>query len=183
MIDLGQQQPNYNIPVPRVQMPQVPQMPFMAQPEKVAPLGEMIFVDTKEQLQGVNIPANSQRVFFSKTMQGFNGIQRDLCAGFGSVTAGLTQLGYQQQQCCCELKGAIHAEGEATRALITENIIQGLREKIVAKDQELQTANFQLSQQAQSAALISALRPVPIPAYLTASPYTTGYNGGCCGAV
>jgi hypothetical protein len=69
MIDLGQQQqqPNYNIPVPRVQMPQVPQMPFMAQPEKVAPLGEMIFVDTKEQLQGVNIPANSQRVFFSKT--------------------------------------------------------------------------------------------------------------------
>lgn len=116
-------------------------------------------------------------------LQGFNGIQRDLCAGFGSVTAGLTQLGYQQQQCCCELKGAIHAEGEATRALITENIIQGLRDRIVAKDQELQTANFQLSQQAQSAALISALRPVPIPAYLTASPYTTGYNGGCCGAV
>ena len=116
-------------------------------------------------------------------LQGFNGIQRDLCSGFGSVTAGLTQLGYQQQQCCCELKGAIHAEGEATRALITENIIQGLRDRIVAKDQELQTANFQLSQQAQSAALINALRPVPIPAYLTASPYTTAYNGGCCGAV
>lgn len=116
-------------------------------------------------------------------LQGFNGIQRDLCAGFGSVTAGLTQLGYQQQQCCCELKGAIHAEGEATRALITENIIQGLRDRIVAKDQELQTANFQLSQQAQSAALIAALRPTPIPAYVTCSPYTTGYNGGCCGAV
>jgi hypothetical protein len=112
-------------------------------------------------------------------LQGFNGIQRDLCAGFGSVTAGLNQLGYQQQQCCCEIKGAIHAEGEATRALITENIIQGLRDRIVAKDQELQTANFQLSQQAQSAALINALRPVPIPAYITASPYTTGY-GACC---
>jgi hypothetical protein len=112
-------------------------------------------------------------------LQGFNGIQRDLCAGFGSVTAGLNQLGYQQQQCCCELKGAIHAEGEATRALITENIIQGLRDRIVAKDQELQTANFQLSQQAQSAALINALRPTPIPAYVTCSPYTTGY-GGCC---
>lgn len=113
-------------------------------------------------------------------LQGFNGIQRDLCAGFGSVTAGLNQLGYQQQQCCCELKGAIHAEGEATRALITENIIQGLRDRIVAKDQELQTANFQLSQQAQSAALINALRPTPIPAYITCSPYTTGYGG--CGA-
>lgn len=112
-------------------------------------------------------------------LQGFNGIQRDLCAGFSSVTAGLNQLGYQQQSCCCELKGAIHAEGEATRALITENIIQGLRDRIVAKDQELQTANFQLSQQAQSAALINALRPTPIPAYITCSPYTTGY-GGCC---
>lgn len=112
-------------------------------------------------------------------LQGFNSIQRDLCAGFSSVTAGLNQLGYQQQQCCCELKGAIHAEGEATRALITENIIQGLRDRIVAKDQELQTANFQLSQQAQSAALINALRPTPIPAYVTCSPYTTGY-GGCC---
>ena len=115
-------------------------------------------------------------------LQGFNGIQRDLCAGFGSVTAGLNQLGYQQQQCCCEIKGAIHAEGEATRALITENIIQGLRDRIVAKDQELQTANFQLSQQAQSAALINALRPTPIPAYITCSPYTTGYTG-CCNAV
>lgn len=115
-------------------------------------------------------------------LTGFNGIQRDLCAGFSGVTAGLTQLGYQQQQCCCEIKGAIHAEGEATRALITENIIQGLRDRIVAKDQELQTANFQLSQQAQSAALVNALRPVPIPAYITASPYTTGYTG-CCNAV
>ena len=113
-------------------------------------------------------------------LNGFNGIQRDLCAGFGSVTAGLNQLGYQQQQCCCEIKGAIHAEGEATRALITENIIQGLRDRIVAKDQELQTANFQLSQQAQSAALINALRPVPVPAYVVGSPYVTGYNCGCC---
>jgi hypothetical protein len=119
-------------------------------------------------------------------LQGFNGIQRDLCAGFSSVTAGLNQLGYQQQQCCCEVKGAIHAEGEATRALITENIIQGLRDRIVAKDQELQTANFQLSQQAQSAALINALRPTPVPAYITCSPFTTGYSGcggyGGCGA-
>lgn len=112
-------------------------------------------------------------------LQGFNGIQRDLCTGFGNVTAGLNQLGYQQQQCCCEIKGAIHAEGEATRALITENIIQGLRDRIVAKDQELQTANFQLSQQAQSATLINALRPTPVPAYITCSPFTTSYSGNC----
>lgn len=64
--------------------------------------------------------------------------------------------------------------------MITENIIQGLRDRIVAKDQELQTANFQLSQQAQSAAIIGALRPVPIPAYTVQSPYGTYGYGGCC---
>ena len=58
--------------------------------------------------------------------------------------------------------------------------MQALRDKIVAKDQELQTANFQLSQQAQSASLISALRPFPQPAYITCSPYqAVNYGYGC----
>lgn len=116
---------------------------------------------------------------------GIRGIQQGLCdgfyannttllQGFSGIQNGLAQLGYANQQCCCEIKGAIHAEGEATRALITENIIQNLRDRIVGKDQELQTANFQLSQQAQTAAIVGALRPVPIPAYLTCSPYTAG---------
>ena len=132
--------------------------------------------------------------------QGFNdqdtrasirGIQQGLCdgfyannttmlQGFSGIQNGLAQLGYAQQQCCCELKSALHAEGEATRALITENIIQGLRDRIVAKDQELQTANFQLSQQAQTANIINTLRPVPIPAYITCSPYTSGLGCGNC---
>ena len=58
-------------------MPKIPTMPFMPQQEKVAPLGEMIFVDTKEQLQGVSIPANSQRVFFSKNTQQFYVVETD----------------------------------------------------------------------------------------------------------
>jgi hypothetical protein len=106
-------------------------------------------------------------------LQGFNGIQRDLCAGFGSVTAGLNQLGYQQQQCCCEIKGAIHAEGEATRALINANTMQALRDKLADKDRDVLIRDFQLSQQAQNAALIAELRPCAKPAYITCSPYTT----------
>lgn len=35
---------------------------------------------------------------------GFNGVQRDLCQGFNGVTASITNLGYQLQQCCCDLK-------------------------------------------------------------------------------
>ena len=33
-------------------------------------------------------------------LQGFNGIQRELCEGFSGVNAGLTTLGYQMKDCC-----------------------------------------------------------------------------------
>ena len=48
-------------------------------------------------------------------LNGFNGIQRDLCSGFNgvnqtlnngfnSVNTNINQLSYQMQQCCCDLK-------------------------------------------------------------------------------
>lgn len=136
-------------------------------------------------------------------LQGFNGIQRDLCTGFSAVNAGISENRFTAQQCCCEtnrnidavryenskntcdITTAIHAEGEATRALINANTMQNLRDKLADKDRELMTANFQLSQQAQSAALVDQLRPCARPAYLTCSPYQAAnypYNGcGCCG--
>lgn len=80
----------------------------------------------------------------------------------------------QMAECCCDLKTAIHAEGENTRALITANTIQELRDN-------LQAAQLQLGNVAQTNNLISALRPTPIPAYITCSPYQSygfnGYNG------
>ena len=51
--------------------------------------------------------------------------------------------------------------------------MQDLRDKLADRDRDLITANFQLSQQAQSANLISTLRPFPQPAYITCSPYQT----------
>lgn len=86
----------------------------------------------------------------------------------------------QLASCCCDLKTAIHAEGEATRGLIQGNTIQDLRDRLAERDRDLSTANFQLSQQAQSANIISTLQPTPRPAYLTCSPYFA-YNYGGCG--
>lgn len=43
----------------------------------------------------------------------------------------------QQAQCCCELKTAIHAEGEATRALIQADTIQNLRDRLGAAEATL----------------------------------------------
>lgn len=130
-------------------------------------------------------------------LQGFNGIQRDLCTGFSAVNAGIAENRFAAQQCCCEtnrnidavrfenskntcdITTAIHAEGEATRALINANTMQDLRDKLADRDRDLMAANFQLSQQAQSANLINELRPCAKPAYMTCSPYATANNCGC----
>lgn len=87
----------------------------------------------------------------------------------------------QQAQCCCDVKTAIHAEGEATRALINANTMQELRDN-------LQAAQLQLGTLSQTNTLLSAINKTPVPAYLTCSPYQTTYNpyantgcGGCSG--
>ena len=136
-------------------------------------------------------------------LQGQNPLQRDLCQGFSSTAAAIAENRFAAQNCCCEtnrnidavryeaakntcdIVRAIEKDGDATRALISANTMQALRDKIAEKDQMLQTANFQLSQQAQSANLINELRPCAKPAYITCSPYQSqnyGYNFGCgCG--
>ena len=63
--------------------------------------------------------------------------------------------------------------------MIQQNTINALEAKLADKDRELQTANFQLSQQAQSANLIGALRPFPQPAYITCSPYSANTTCNC----
>lgn len=93
---------------------------------------------------------------------------------------------FDNQKCCCDLQKTIHEEAETTRALINANKMESLRDRIAERDRELQTANFQLSQQAQSANLINTLRPFPQPAYITCSPYessrcSSSYNYCGCG--
>ena len=128
---------------------------------------------------------------------GFYAINNGLKDGFYGTQAGITELGYAMKDCCCQtnrnidsvrydmskgfcdVAGAIHAEGEATRALINANTMQALRDKLEDKDRELMTANFQLSQQAQNAYLINEIRPCARPAYITCSPYTTASFCGC----
>ena len=132
-------------------------------------------------------------------LQGFNGVQRDLCTGFSAINAGIAENRFAQQQCCCtlqneiqsvkaenyrntcEITNAVHAEGEATRALIQHNVMQGLRDKLADKDRDLQSANFQLSQLSQTANIIGTLRPFPQPSYLTANPYQSVANYYGCG--
>jgi hypothetical protein len=135
----------------------------------------------------------------------FGNVQRDLCTGFSSVAQGFNTVNanladnrYAMQSCCCdtnrnidavrydnsrntcEITQAIREEAEQTRALINANTMQELRDRLEAKNNELQSANFQLSQCAQNAYLVNELRPCPIPAYLTGSPYAAYSNGCSC---
>lgn len=84
---------------------------------------------------------------------GFANVQQSLCAGFGNIANGMNQntnlinsnitaLGNQVQQGCCNIQNTIHAEGELTRAVIQQNTIQELRDKIADKDRDLQTATL-----------------------------------------
>lgn len=136
---------------------------------------------------------------YTQLANGVRDLKDGQCAGFAGVNAGIAENRFSAQQCCCEtnrnidavraenykntceITTAIHGEGEATRALINQNTMQNLRDKLADKDRELMTANFQLSQQAQSAALVDVLRPFPTPAYITCSPYQSAYGGCGCG--
>ena len=131
-------------------------------------------------------------------LQNVMGLQNAMTSGFYGVNSGLAENRFAQQQCCCELKSgqkdlaneayrntceittAIHAEGEATRALINDNTMQELRDKLSDRDRDLLYANLQNSQYLQNSYLIDALRPVSRPAYITCSPYQTTQNY-CCG--
>ena len=72
----------------------------------------------------------------------------------------------------CKITTAIHGEAEATRALITANQMQNLRDRLAETDRALQSANYQISQITQTNNIVSQLRPTPVPAYNVCSPYT-----------
>lgn len=127
----------------------------------------------------------------------FRGQEVSMLQGFNSIGAQLADNRFAQQDCCCQVKGAIkdlsaenyrntceittaiHSEGEATRALITANSMQDLRDKLADRDRDLMTANLFAAQQTQTQNLINQLKPTPIPAYITCSPYATTATCGC----
>lgn len=131
-----------------------------------------------------NLKNTMDNGFGAATNQNF-AIQQDLCHDLNTLTGGIAQLGYQQQKCCCDLgraidnvryegaqntcaiTNAIHADGEATRALIVTTQMQELRD-------QLQAAKEEISIRKQN----DILFPRPVPSYPSCSPYTA-YPGGC----
>lgn len=103
--------------------------------------------NTVNTLNGLNVAVNN----------GFNGIAMGMNNGFNSVNAGLANLGFNMQQCCCDLKTSLNAnislQGDLTRQLIQNNTMQDLRDKLADKDRELNSAIFAASQMTQTRTL------------------------------
>lgn len=144
-----------------------------------------------------------QEFNFNDLQRSVLGIQNGLCDGFyaqnTTMLNGFNAIGNQiqesrfaSQQCCCETNrnidslkyenarntcdiiSAIKADGDATRAAMTQKTIQELRDK-------LQDAKFENSQFMQNQYLVNQLQPVARPAYITCSPYVANGCGGTCG--
>ena len=144
-------------------------------------------------------PAVQGALTRSDLFEGFNnqdlnaqlrGITNGLSDGFYAVNSGMKDGFYGIKDAICgtnrnidgvkyDLSTAIHAEGEATRALINANTIQELRDRLEARDRDIMVRDFQLSQLAQNQYLVNEIRPCAKPAYITCSPYTTA---SFCGA-
>jgi hypothetical protein len=142
----------------------------------------------------------------NRTQDGFARLDTSLCQlghaqsmqsmnNYNGLTGQLTEMRFANQQCCCDTKGLIQssfcdlrhqmqmdkcatdalivAEGEKTRALIRDIDTAKLREELTA-------AKAQLSQNAQTAAIVSAVQAQCGPK--CGMPYGTS-NCGCnpCG--
>lgn len=53
-----------------------------------------------------------------------------------NINAKLCKIEMEQQECCCKELEATHCEGEKTRALIEQNYIQDLRDRLNDKNME-----------------------------------------------
>lgn len=143
---------------------------------------------------------------------GFGDVQTALCGGFAGVNASITNaqinnmqntfaLQSQLSQCCCDnrlatvqTQNVVATEGAATRLAIQEQTqaildkmcqqeIDALKSQNLALQNQLNIANLNASQTAQTAQLIAdntaqtqyivnRVAPYPIPAYTVANPVT-----------
>lgn len=148
--------------------------------------------------------------------QGFNGVNTSVLQAQNATEKGFAQVGYQIADCCCQTQRVIdgvnynmakntcdiqNTINTSTRDIIdsqrdgTNAILNFLtQEKISSLQAENAQLTAQLSQNAQTRTLIDTLRPCPMPAYITCSPYESvygtgrngcgygyGYNGCGCG--
>ena len=99
-----------------------------------------------------------------------------------SVERGFSSVAYETQRQTCDIINAMNAGFNAIKEREDAREIQNLRDQV-------QAYQLSASQQAQTANLVSQLRPCPSPSYIVPNPFGCGCNnygypyngnGGCC---
>lgn len=139
-------------------------------------------------------------------LTGFGNVAMGNMQNTNAITARLSDMAAQSAACCCETQRLIErglcevnynilTQANATNTNIAsaardiiENNNAGVRsildfltqDKIATLQAENQALRLTASQQAQNAFLIDQLgTKAPIPAYVVANPYASGYYAGC----
>lgn len=116
---------------------------------------------------------NDVRGGFQSVQSGICSVDKEILDNRYSAQLGFQNLGQQLQDCCCNLRTTIIEQNQATRDLIQENYIDGLRTA-------LSDAKAEISNRSQSTYILSQLGQ-----YYTnpsVNPYTCYNNCGCgCG--
>lgn len=109
---------------------------------------------------------------------GFNSVNQDICGATSGIQAAIADNGFKMQNCCCELKSLIRDESDKTRALITDNTIQGLRDQVAQKDRELLTSSLVTSNVLQTNNIEAYMRQLLLQ-YNNGMFNNNAYGCGC----
>ena len=139
-----------------------------------------------------------------------NGVNTNILTSGNNITNAISDLGYRQQDCCCQIQRAIDSVNynmATNTCSITNNATQNTRDiidvvnnnyralhdeivanriedknaQIQAQQNEINALRLAASQAKQNNYLINELKPCPNPAYIVPNPYCN-YNNSCvCG--
>ena len=111
-------------------------------------------------------------------LNGFAGVSREIASCCCETNRNIDQLRFDTERQHCETRRAIDANTDRILGYLTNQEMDRLRA-------ENQALRFSASQSAQHAYILSELRPIAKPAYISCSPFAGAYgwnNGGnACG--
>ena len=117
---------------------------------------------------------------------GFNGIQRDLCQGFAAINAGINQVRFDNQQCCCETQRLLDRNdynAAMNTAAINANTTAGIQ-KVLDKmcENETNALRARVQQLELQSAMCGVVRYPTMTTYATnCNPFLSGC--GCNGNI
>lgn len=95
---------------------------------------------------------------------GFNSVNMGICNGFNGVQSSIANLGFNMQNCCCDLKTTIHGESESIKALMTKNEIDTLRSQLQDEKNERLATGLVTANSIQTQTLKDFIREnIPAP--------------------